>query len=304
MKVFFGIRGIKKYTKPVVVLGVFDGVHLGHRHILRQAVRTAHKTGGESIAVTFWPHPQGKQSLYSLEHRLELIGELGIDTCIVIKFSRAFSKISAKNFIKNILAAKLHSHYIFVGKNFRFGRAAKGDFRLLKRLSHNYNFKLKVFNIIIRSHQPISSTYIRSLITTGKLNAASRLLNRPVSILGTVTKGSCMARRLGFPTANIQAHHEVSPPAGIYAVRVIIDRLKILNGVCYIGSRPTFKQQPSCRRHIEVHIYDFNRDIYGKDLYIQFIKKIRDEKKFRSPGELASQIKKDIQTTKSVFSRH
>jgi riboflavin kinase/FMN adenylyltransferase len=299
MKVIYGISQIKKYRRPVVVLGVFDGVHLAHRRILKETVRVARLIKATSIAMTFWPHPQGEDSLYSLEHRLRLISQLGIDVCIVIRFNKAFSRIAPEEFIKRILVKKLRAYYIFVGRNFRFGRGARGDFRTLNRLSYLYNFKVKVFNLMKIDHRPVSSTYIRRLITKGNLNKAKKLLCQPVSILGTVIRGTSLGKRLGFPTANINPHHEVLPPSGVYAVNIIFGN-KRLNGLCYIGTKPTFRAQTS--KNIEVYIFNFNKDIYGRNLEIQFIKKLRKEKKFTSGNTLAEQIKKDISKSQRFFS--
>lgn len=307
MKVIFGLSKIKKFKKPVVALGVFDGMHLGHTRILTDVVGIAKRIKGTSIVVTFWPHPQKEESLYSLKHRLNLIAGLGVEVCIVINFNHRFSQILAEDFVRNILVAKIGAHYICIGKNFHFGKNAEGDFRLLSRLSQICNFKLKIYDVIKINKQPVSSTYIRALIKKAKLDTAQELLGRPVSILGTVIKGASLARKLGFPTANINPHHEVVPPPGIYAVRVLFNKKKF-NGACYIGTRPTFKilRQEFWRKnspiHIEVYLFDFRRKIYGKDLEIQFIKKIRDEKKFDSLQHLANQIRKDVLATKKLLS--
>ena len=298
MKVICGLNQIKKFNKSVVALGVFDGVHLAHRRILKETVRIARRIKATSIVITFWPHPQGEDSLYSLEHRLRLISQLGIDVCIVIRFNKAFSRIAPEKFIKQILVKKLRACYIFVGRNFRFGEGARGDFRILNRLSCLYNFKVKVFNVMKIDHRPVSSTYIRRLITKGNLNKAKKLLCQPVSILGTVIRGISLGKKLGFPTANINPHHEVLPPSAVYAVNIIFDN-KILNGLCYIGTKPTFRAQSS--KNIEVYIFNFNKDIYGRNLEIQFIKKLRKEKKFTCGNALAEQIKKDISKSQKVF---
>jgi riboflavin kinase/FMN adenylyltransferase len=308
MKIIYGLNQIRRYTKLVVALGVFDGVHLGHRAILKDVVRKARDIDGTSMAVTFFPHPQEESSLYSLEHRLRLIAELGVDICLVIKFNRAFARITAGDFIKNILVRKINAHYVYVGRNFRFGRGTLGDFRLLKKFSRIYGFKLKVFEVIKTNNRNISSTYIRRLITAGRLGLAEKLLGRPVSVFGTVIRGTSLARKLGFPTANINPHHEILPPSGIYAVYIIFNKDK-LNGVCYIGRRPTFSIQSLAGRiknvkHIEVHIFNFNKDLYGKEIEIQFLKKIREEEKFSSVGPLVTQIRKDIKLTRKIFSRH
>lgn len=302
MRVIHGIKALKKFRKPVVALGVFDGLHKGHRAILRYVVKTARRINGTSMAVTFWPHPQKEGVIYSLEHRLRLFSQLGIEACIIIGFNKKFSEISARDFINDILLKKIGVYYICVGKNFRFGRRAEGDFRLLNSLSKACGFRLKIFDVIKKNRQAVSSTYIRNLIRKGELKTAQRLLLRPVSVLGSVIKGSSLGRKLGFPTANINPHHEIMPPSGVYAVRVILNN-KALEGICYIGTKPTLK--PQCpRQHIEVHIFNFNKNIYGKYLEIQFIKKIRKEKKFSSISALAKQVKKDVFFTKKTFFPH
>ncbi|MBU1932032.1 hypothetical protein KJ965_05050, partial [Patescibacteria group bacterium] len=161
-----------------------------------------------------------------------------------------------------------------------------------------YHFKVKAFDIIKIKKQPISSTYIRMLITCGKLKEAERLLSRPVSVLGTVIKGVSLGRKLGFPTANIDPHHEVLPPSGIYAAVAILDNKK-LKGTCYIGSRSTFKKQKE--KQVEIFIFDFKKNIYGKYLEIEFIKKIRNDRKFASTDSLVRQVKKDISYARRAF---
>lgn len=302
MKIVRGFNKIKRVERSVVCLGVFDGVHRGHRNILKAAVRKAHSVKGKSVVLTFWPHPQKEESLYSLEHRIRLIEELGIDVCIAVNFNKNFSEISALDFVKNILLKKIGACYVYIGENFRFGRGAEGRLETLKKLSKECGFKLKIFKVSKIKNRPISSTYIRTLIKKGDLMAAQKLLMRPVSILGTVIRGASLGRRLGFPTANINPHHEIIPPFGVYAVKVIFEG-KRLNGICNIGIRPTFKREDEySKTHIELHVLDFSRDIYGKDLEVQFIKKIRDEKKFNSAVTLIEQIKKDIKIIRKIFS--
>lgn len=300
MQVFCGIDKIKRFKKPVVALGVFDGVHLGHIQILKGAVRQARRIKGTSVVVTFSPHPQKVESLYSLEHRLRLISQIGVNVCIVVSFNKKFANISALNFVRHILIKKIGAREIFVGKNFRFGKGAKGDITMLRDLALYYNFKLKVFQVISSHRKLISSTSIRSLIKKGELAAAEKLLSRPVAVLGTVKRGVRLGRRLGFPTANIDPHHEVIPPPGIYAVKVIF-KGRLFYGACYIGTRPTLNERQK-KIHIEVFIFGLNKDIYGEYLEMQFIKKIRDDKKFNSLSKLAAQIEKDIIEVKSIFS--
>ncbi|MCM8796973.1 MAG: riboflavin biosynthesis protein RibF [Candidatus Omnitrophica bacterium] len=302
MRVIYDINRIKKFPNPVVAMGVFDGVHRGHKVILASAVRKSRAIGGTSVAITFWPHPQKEGSLSSLKHRLELIASLGIDVAIVISFNRRFSRITAANFIKKFLVEKIGAKYIYVGQNFRFGRNARGSLDTFKRFSAIYGFKTKAINVIKVADRPISSTLIRTLIKKGDLLQAESLLGRAVGILGTVIKGNLFARKLGFPTANITPHHEVIPPCGIYAVRVVF-KGKTYGGVCYIGRQPSFLTR-SKKIHIEVHIFAFRKKIYGQELKIDFVQKIRNERRFKDIASLTQQIKKDVFSAKSILSRH
>lgn len=299
MKIITRISKIKKFKSPIVALGVFDGLHRGHRNILKSAVKKARSIKGTSIALTFFPHPQKEKSLYSLKHRLKLIAELGVDVCIVVNFSRSFAKISANNFIAKILVKRMGARFVYIGENFHFGKGALGDYKLLSARAKENNFTLKVFKVITAGGQPISSTVIRRLIKNSKIKEAERLLGRRVSVLGSVIKGKGLARALGFPTANINPHHEVIPPVGIYAVQIIFSGKKY-DGICYIGTRPTISDRNRSIQ-IEVHIFGFHKNIYGSFLEIQFVKLIRPDKKFASMKDLYCQIKKDIISCRKIL---
>jgi len=301
MIVITRIDRIRKFKNPVVALGVFDGLHRGHRDILQSAVKQAKRVRGTSVALTFFPHPQKEESLYSLEHRLRLISELGVDVCIVINFSASFAKMSARDFIAKILVKSIGARFVYIGKNFHFGRGAAGDYKLLSARAKEGKFSLKIFKVISSNNRPISSTAIRRLIRGSKIKEAEGLLGRRVSVLGSVIQGNRIARSLGFPTANINPHHEVIPPSGIYAVQVILSGKKY-DGICYIGSRPTLslKKKPI---QVEVHIFGFHRKIYDKLLEIQFVKLIRRDKKFASLKDLSIQIEKDITSCRKILRR-
>jgi riboflavin kinase/FMN adenylyltransferase len=252
------------------------------------------------MVLTFWPHPQKQESLYSLQHRLKIMEGLGIEVCVVIRFDRHFSRMPQEEFIKNVLADKIRARYICVGNNFRFGRGAGGSVEDLKKAAGFYGFRVRAFKPIRTDNRVVSSTNIRRMISVGRLKTAERLLLRPVSVLGRVIRGTRLATKMGWPTANINPHHEVVPPAGVYSVRVVYEG-KALRGICYIGRKPTFVRKDGKKKYknIEVHIFNFHKNIYKKDLEIQFIRKVRGEKKFSGIPELAQQIKKDIRAVKN-----
>lgn len=282
----------------VVAIGVFDGVHRGHQKILKKAVEAASGSGLKSLVITFHPHPRQVLNpeskiplLTSEEHKCNLIKKIGVDFLLDIKFTKRLAGICAEDFIKEILLRRLNIKALVVGENFLFGHKGRGDFKSLKTMSRKYGFKLfGVKPLKVRGIQ-VSSTKIRKAIERGDLRLASSMLGRPVSVLGTVVKGRRVGRKLGFPTANINPHHEAIPPSGVYAVDAAVLG-KIYRAILNIGTRPTFnlKKEPV----IELCILKFNRDIYGEDVEIIFKRKLRNERKFKSTEALKEQIKKDI----------
>lgn len=285
---------MKKTSYPTVVtIGIFDGVHKGHQAILKKAVKEAKRSGLKSVVVTFDPHPVKVLNpaakipfLISLEHRIKLIKGAGIDDCRVLKFTKAFSKIAPEEFIKKILIDKLNLKVLVTGENFLFGFKEKGDKALLRKLSKVYNFKFYGIPPLKIEGDFVSSTRIRKAIERGNLGLASKLLGRPVTILGAVVKGKRIGRAIGFPTANIDPHHESIPPSGVYSVNIVLGE-KLYRGILNI----------STHNIVEAHIFNFNKNIYGKDIEVIFKQKIRDEKKFNSLKALQRQIQLDIQKT-------
>ena len=293
---------LKTAKKNVIAIGIFDGVHQGHKKILKAAVKIAEKNRTKAVAVTFYPHPlsvlqphRAPLSLISLKHRINLIKDAGIDRCVVIDFTKKFAAVSAEDFLKNTLIKKFNAGWIVIGEDFTFGSKRKGDYDFLEAKSAEYGFKTVKIKVLKYKGTAISSSVLRRLIRQGRLKLAQRLLSRPVSVMGTVVKGNRLGRVLGFPTANINPHHEAVPPGGVYAVKVNLDK-KHYNGVLNIGIRPTFyglnkqDKEPA----IEVFVFNFSKTIYGKDIEVLFVKKLRDEKKFDSKDSLVKQIKKDI----------
>lgn len=285
---------MKKISNPTAVtIGIFDGVHKGHQVILKRLIKEAKKLHLKSVAITFHPHPVKVLNpdatiplLMSLEHRIRLIKEMGVDQCFIERFTKRFSRLNPEDFIKKVLIDKLNLKVLVTGENFLFGFKEKGNIGLLKRLSRLYNFKLCSMKPVKMNGEFISSTRIRRAIEKGDLVFASRMLGRPVTILGTVVKGSSVGRGIGFPTANIDPHHEAIPPSGVYSVEVRIDE-DLYHGILNISRRSV----------IEVHILKFSGNIYGRSIEVIFKKRIRDEKGFKSLKDLQNQIKLDIQKT-------
>ena len=296
------IYNLSKIRKLAATIGIFDGVHCGHQKILKKLVSDSRRLKIKSLVVTFSPHPRKILNpgsmipfLTSLEHRSKLIEDLGVDFFHMIRFTKPLSLMEPGEFVKKVLIDKFNIKMLVVGQDFLLGNKRRGDFSLLKSLSKRYNFRLVGVRPVRIKGRVVSSTRIRKSIEKGDLKNASLLLGRSVSILGTVVKGKAIGRKIGFPTANINPHHEAIPPSGVYAVDTRMNK-KIYKAVLNIGIRPTLgkDKEPT----VEIHILQFKKNIYGKDIEIIFKGKIRDEKKFPSLEKLRMQIKKDILSAK------
>jgi len=301
MKIIYKIGRVNQsFKKSVLTIGIFDGVHIGHKKLISKAVKRARHLKTKAVIMTFSPHPihilhpeLSLTFLTSLPYRLKLMEDLGIDACIIVRFTKQFSKLTPDKFIKHHLIKYLNPAEIFVGEDFRFGQSRQGGFDSFKEAGQKYGFKVKGVRPLIDDHKnkKISSTQIRHHIDKGKLKAAAAFLGRNVSIMGEVIKGDARGKTLGFPTANIFSHNEILPPIGVYASQIIIGK-RIYRGMSNIGVRPSFNTQ-NTRINIEVHIFDFNKNLYGKNIIIEFIQKIRNEKIFPSKEKLILQLKKD-----------
>jgi riboflavin kinase/FMN adenylyltransferase len=291
-------------NKTVAAIGIFDGVHRGHAKIISSAAREAARTGARGIAITFDPHPakvmdprRKTPSIISTPHRVHLIRRLGLGKCEIIKFNRKFAGISPEGFARDILVRKFGVTKVFVGSNFVFGKANSGDARMLKRLGAELGFAVKVFPMVKSGRRDISSTSIRKMIISGNLKGAQRMLGRPVSVFGTVVSGRKRGRLLGYPTANIDPHHEVIPPGGIYAVWVKV-KGRTYGGALFIGASSTFgEKEPS----IEVHIFGLHEFIYKEDIEVIFVKRLRGSRRFRHHDSLVRQIKRDDIAARKVL---
>lgn len=302
MRIIRGLRNLKHPIKAsAVTIGVFDGVHVGHRKVIERVIGRARDEGIEAVVVTFDPHPSSvlspskkSPSLVSLDHRLDMFKRMGVDTAVVINFAKPFARMSPEDFVKKVLIDSLGARFIYTGENFYFGNSASAGSAALKRMASPYGVKVYPVGPVKVLGETVSSSLIRKYITSGKLKKAARFLGRPVSILGTVIRGARFARVLGYPTANINPHHEVIPPAGVYAVKVRIGEV-MRGGVLNIGKRPTFYAPRDEEPDIEAHIFDFKSRIYGKEIEVYFVRKIRDERRFKDAAALTRQIKKDTE---------
>jgi riboflavin kinase/FMN adenylyltransferase len=299
MEVIRNIDKIEKDTDSIVTVGVFDGVHIAHREILSRMVRDAKSSGCRSVIVTFEPHPQeilkkkgGIHILTTIEERIELLGEFDIDIVFIVNFTKEFSKISAEDFCKSIITDRIGVRKVIVGYNHAFGRGREGNPEKLMELGRRYRFEVELVPQLLVEGIPVSSSRARIALSNGDVKLAGKLLGRYYFVNGVVVKGSGRGRLLGFPTANIEpnSRRKLIPRNGVYLVRVTLDRRQYF-GIMNIGYRPTFELDS--RRVLEVHILDFDGEIYFKHIKVEFIERLRDEMKFSSPEELASQIEKD-----------
>jgi len=305
------MRGIKSLndipTPPdncAVAIGNFDGVHLGHRKILSFLLREAKNDGLYPLLVTFHPHPakvlteRKIELLQTIEQRLNEIHKFGIRMTVVLSFDKSFALTTAKDFIRTILIQKLQAKKVIVGENFQFGKNREGDVSKLQELASLYGFSVLSVSPVSIGDSVVSSSLIRRLLHSGKIEKANKLLGRPYEIEGTVVRGKSRGRRLGFPTANIHSMNDIAPP-GVFISEVEIGS-KIFPSVTHVGSKPTFGEKDVV---IESYIIDYQNNLYKKKLRVRFLKKIREEMIFDTPESLSRQIKKDLDKTLAFFQK-
>ena len=312
MEIIKGIKNLKRsFRNPVVTLGNFDGVHLGHQDIFKRVREEASKIHGEGVVITFEPHPLKVLApekflplLVPFKKKMMLIQKSGIETVLCIEFSLAFSEVSPSEFIRSILVKKVKVKEVIIGYNYHFGKGQEGDAQTLKDEGKVFDFEVEVVEPFRIGQTIVSSSKIRDLIQIGEVEGASRLLGRDYPIIGKVVEGAKRGQTLGFPTANLEISEELYPKAGVYAVEVEW-RQQRLKGLANVGSNPTFFSEQDGKGKpisLEVHILNFNRNIYGEEIQVNFKRRIRDELRFESSSLLIEQIKKDIQwAQKNVF---
>ena len=304
------LTGMKKQVlrRPVALAaGFFDGIHKGHRKVISRTISAAKNVGGEAWLLTFDTHPlrvldpeSAPLLLTSNEHKLNLLQRLNLDGCMLIPFSRDLADMEPRCFVDELRAAVPSLKEILVGKNWRFGRHGKGNASELRRLGVEAGIRVTAVSPVTRKGGPISSTRIRAEIMAGHLDEAAAMLGRLFSVLGTVVEGRTVGRQLGYPTANLDSHNEVLPPCGVYAVHAMVDN-RIMDGVLNRGFSPTFGRTRHDKPGIELHLLDRDIDLYGQDIEVFFVRKLRNEKTFSSREELRTQIALDTESTRCLL---
>jgi riboflavin kinase/FMN adenylyltransferase len=308
LKIYNDFEAIGSIKNPVLTIGTFDGVHLGHQKIIDQLNREAEKIGGESVLFTFYPHPRmviypdshGLKLLQTQEEKLNKLERMGLKNVILFPFTFEFSRLTALEFVRDYLVNKLHVRKMVIGYDHQFGKNREGSLRFLQEICEIYDFEV----IEIPAHDiddvNISSTKIRESILVGNVERAAEFLGEPFSLNGEVVRGESLGRTIGFPTANIKVKNteKLVPSNGVYAVTVSFDNRSYL-GMMNVGVRPTVSGENDLS--LEVNILDFDEDLYNKTLYVNFHARLRDEQRFDGVEELVEQLKKDEKTVRAFF---
>lgn len=308
MQVFRGIP-VRAEQSSVLTIGNFDGVHLGHQALLRLMRDTARACGLPAVVLSFEPHPReffaladAPARLASLREKLLLLEAAGVDRVHVCRFNRQLASLSADDFIEKLLVRGLSVRHLIIGDDFRFGRGRQGDFTLLQAAGESFGFRVEAMPTLVVAGERVSSSALRAALAEGDMNHAARLLGRPYSIAGRVMHGDKIGRSLGFPTANIQLKHRRPALCGVYAVSVEGVGPRPVPGAASIGVRPTVTD--AGRATLEVHLLDFDGDLYTAHLRVNFLHKLRDEAKFDSLEALTAQIARDVEDTRAWFAAH
>lgn len=301
MNVLRQISELRSLPGPLhLAIGVFDGVHPGHRKVIQTALEGAAENGGSAVVMTFDPHPvrvlcpeRAPRLLASLTHKMRLLADIGVENVLVQTFDTAFASLSAEDFIARLVAAAQPLRQICVGRDWRFGAGRSGDYSMLKEAGAEYGFAVDAIeSVTCASGEVISSTRIREAIQAGDFAAAREALGRDYTVVGVVVEGLRLGRTIGFPTANLRVFNEELPPVGVYAVEVRLDDGLVRHGVANLGFRPTV-EGTDARLLLEVHLFDFDDDLYGREMEIWFRQFIRPEQKFDSFEALKAQIAED-----------
>jgi riboflavin kinase/FMN adenylyltransferase len=299
MNIYHSLDSFKRLACAVVTSGTFDGLHIGHKKILTRLKEISAQSGGESVVLTFWPHPrmvvsedsQDLQLLSTIEEKIELFSQMGIEHLAIIPFTRAFSELSSNDFIRQILVDKIGTKKLVIGYDHRFGRNREGSFDFLQKNASSYGFEVEEIPRQDIEDLAISSTRIRHCLLSGNVDEAQHLLGRPYAITGIIVKGKQLGRTIGFPTANIhlQESYKLIPANGVYVINAYHQGVAF-KGMLNIGVRPTVD---GTFRTIEANLFDFDQEIYGEDLTVELLQYLRPEQKFNGLDALIQQIKID-----------
>lgn len=308
MRVFRGTRDGAK-APVALTIGNFDGVHLGHQAMLQRLRDASLRLGVPAAVLTFEPHPReffapenAPARLTTLREKLELLREAGVDQVHVMRFNRAFAALTPQQFIENLIVEKLHARWLLVGDDFRFGARRAGDTTLLQQASQRFGIELQSMSSVEVAGERVSSTGVRDALASSNFAHAARLLGRAYCIGGRVAHGKKLGRQLGFPTANIALHRKRVPFTGIYAVKLHgIDSNPLL-GAASLGVRPTVMN--AAAPVLEIHILDFDRDIYGRRVKVEFLHKLRDEEKYPDLESLRKQIAIDVEQARHILTKN
>lgn len=310
MNIYNNINEAKNIKNAIVTVGTFDGIHIGHRAVFDKMRELANKHNGETVVITFYPHPRqvlnidtsNLRFICTQEDKMKKFEEMGIDNVIVINFTKEFSRTPSDVFIKNYIVERLHPAVVVVGYDHHFGKNRIGDFDILYDLGKRYGFSVERIKAQDVEHIAVSSTKIRHALAAGNVAAANKLLGYQYSLSGTVILGNKIGRTIGFPTANldIAPQYMLLTNAGVYACKAIFDG-KEYNAMANIGRRPTIGDVKEGNYMVEVNIFDFDADIYGQTLRINLIDRIRDEVKFENLDELKAQLTLDREKAKAIF---
>jgi len=309
MEILRSVPELSRLTDPLfLAIGVFDGVHRGHQAVISTSADHAKAANGTPVVVTFDPHPEkvlrpqsAPHLLSATQHKIALIRALGVRHLLVIKFDKQFAATEPEDFVRQLVEYSRPLREICVGHEWSFGKNRRGNLDLLKSLGAEFNFEVVGVSPIKTNDEVVSSTAIRQAIERGDFARAAAMLGREYTILGTVVRGDDLGKKIGFPTANLSAHNEQFPPNGVYAAESRIDG-ELHRGVVNLGVRPTVTSGKS-ERVLEIHLFDFNRSIYGQDLEVRFVKFLRPERKFGNMDALVAQIRRDVDQARELFGR-
>jgi len=294
----------QNFNAPSVALGNFDGVHLGHQQILRRTVETAHSKGRDAVVYTFDPHPRLVLNLApeipritTPRERADILEHLGVDVLVLAEFTREFAMQTPEEFVQNVLAEELGTRNLFIGENYRFGKGRSGTPQTLKKMAPELGFTVHVVPPVRVDDTVVSSSRIREHLIHGEIREANLFLGREFTIEGRVIHGHHRGKAIGFPTANIKPEVKLHPPEGVYAVYCRTDE-GLFKGVMNIGSNPTFKDR---RVSYEVHVLEFDQDLYGQNIKVYLVERLRSEMAFAGVDELKGQIRRDVDRSRQIL---